>query len=64
MKPVSQCSSGYNGIGEPVWMKMVVDHGNSVMISGTAGNCVKIHKKPVEGGSFLKMDHAVLFVVC
>ena len=50
-------------IGEPVWMKMAVDHGNSVMISETTGDCVKIHKKPAEGGSFLKTD-AVLFVVC
>ena len=45
-------------IREPVWMKMAVDHGNSVMISisGTTGDCVKIHKKPVEGESFLKTD--------
>ena len=50
-------------IGEPVWMKMAVDHGNYVMTSGTIGGCVKIHKSPVVGGSCLKTD-AVLFVVC
>ena len=49
-------------IGDSVWMKMAVDHGNSVMTLGTTGGCVKIHKKSVVGGSYPKMD-AVLFVV-
>lgn len=34
-------------IGDSVWMKMAVDHGNSVMTLGTTGGCVKTHEKPV-----------------
>ena len=41
---------------------MAVDHGNSVMTLGTTGGYVKIHEKPVVGGSYPKMD-VVLFVV-